>query len=804
MIRNYLNTSHLVKIAWRNVLKQKSAFLIKTGGLTVSIACGLIIYLFVQYHLSFDQFHSKPDQIYRIVTEMHRENIAFSKGVPNPLGKFLRNDYSYADKIARIVTFRDYLILVPEIKNGFTKYRESEGIAFVESDFFTIFNYPLVTGDVSRLLQEPHSAIITERLSKKYFGDEDPIGKTILLRDNDYFKITGILKNLPSHSDRQTEIYASFNTLKTFEPWYYSDNSWGGIDDATQCFVRLNPGVNPSEVEAAMEPYVKRFRPNSKNVHHYKLQPLKEMHFDDRYDGVISKKNLGIIVVVGLFILFTACANFINMATASVMKRTKEIGIKKVMGSSKSDLFWQFILETSLTTLVSTILAFGLSLSILPYLNSFLNTDLQVNWSNMTPLLLFVVFLFLLITFLAGVYPAVVLSGFSAITAIKGKISIQQISGINTRRTLILSQFVISQVLILGMITIAYQLKYIKSENMGFTKEGIVMVPLGLDTTGQIKKVLKSEISRMPGVLDISICRAEPATFNNWNNSIKYDGSSEEVNFRTNIKAADTNYVGLFGLELIAGRNLFPSDTVREYIVNETLVKKLNLASPDQILGKTITANGGSLNGPVIGVVKDFHDRPLQASISPLIITTYSDDYGQYAIKLDMHKAKDLLKKIESIWSAKHPKELFQYQFVDDNVKKFYEAESKTMIMIKIFTLMALFIGSLGLFGMISFMTANKMKELSIRKILGGSLNHLGWILSKEFILLILISLALAAPIAYTFMNRWLSNFAYRIDMEPEIFLLGFGITILVTGITIGFQIIQAVLTNPIKSLRTE
>ena len=804
MFANYISRSHLVKIAWRNSINNKSTLIIKLGGLTLSITCALIIYLFVQYHWSFDNFHSQPDQIYRIVTELHRENIAFNRGVPNPLGKFLRNDYSYSDKIARIVTFRDYLILVPETKNGFSKYKETEGVAFVEKDFFDIFNYPLLDGDKSRLLQDPHTAIITERLAKKFFGDEDPMGKSILLRDNDYFKITGVLKNLPPNSDRQTEIYASFATLKTFEPWYYSDDSWGGIDDAMQCFVRLNPGVNPMDVETAMAPYVKRFRPNSKNVHHYKLQPLEEIHFDERYDGVISKKNLGIIVIIGFFILFTACANFINMATASAMKRSKEIGIKKVMGSSRSDLFWQFISETSITTLVSTILAVGLSLLVLPHLNSFLNTDISVLWTNRTPLLLFIVSMFILITFLAGAYPATVLSGFSVISAIKGKLSMQQIKGINTRRLLILTQFVISQVLILGMITIAYQLKYIKSENMGFSKEGIVMVPLGLDTSGQIKNVLKSEFSRMTGVLDISVCRAEPATFNNWNNSIKYDGSSEEVNFRTNIKAADTNYLGLFGLELIAGRNLFPSDTVREYIVNETMVKKLNLSSPDQIIGKTIVANGGSFKGPVIGVVKDFHDRPLQASISPLIITTYSYDYGQYAIKLDMHQANALLKKIESAWTLKHPKELFQYNFVDDNVKKFYEAESKTMTMINIFTALALFIGSLGLFGMISFMTTIKMKELSIRKILGGTLNHLGWILSKEFLVLILISLAIAAPIAYTIMNRWLSSFAYRIDMKGEIFLLGFCITILVTGVTIGFQVLSSISANPIKSLKID
>ncbi len=796
MIRNYF------KIAFRNLLRSKGYTLINILGLALSMTCGILIFTLVRHHLSFDNFHAHPDRIYRIVTELHRDNIGYSRSVPSPLGKYFRNDYTFGEKVARIAAMPDELITLKKGSEP-VKFKEKQGLAFTEPEFFEIFNYPLLQGNKKTALIEPNTAILTERMAKKYFGDEDPMGKSFWLNNTIAFQVTGILKNLPENTDRKTEIFVSWTSLKSYDPWLAHDiDGWGGIFDGVECFVLLRPGVSPSQVEKVFPAYVQKYRSNSKNVHHYKLQPLADMHFDARYQGIMEKRNLWVLSVIGLFLLITACVNFVNLATAQAVKRSKEVGVRKVLGGSKAQLFWQFISETGLITIIGIIIALGLSYLILPVVNEFFQTQMSIRLFSDYLLIVFVGFQAISVTFLSGSYPGLILAGFQPVTALKGKLSQQHIGGFNTRRTLIVIQFTISQILIIGTVVIMSQMRYVRQADLGFDKEAIVMVSKGNDSTGSKTNALKNELLRINGVEKVSLCFAAPASDQTWGNFVTFD--NQEVNFRTSIKSADDQYLSTFGLELAAGKNLFPSDTVREFLVNEAFLRKLNIRSPEEAIGKLVSANGGTRVAPVVGVVKDFHDASFHREISPIAITTYSGDYSEYAVKINLTRAKATIDAIEKAWLGRHPDELFEHRFLDESIAQFYEAEDRILKLVQFFSFIAIFIGCLGLYGLVSFMVAQKTKEIGIRKVLGSSITQILWIFGKEFSRLIMLAFLIAAPVAWWFMSKWLQNYQFRIEIGISVFALTIGSALIIACVTVGYKVIKAALANPVRALRSE
>lgn len=793
MLRNYF------KIAIRNIQQHTSYSLINVLGLSLGIACGLLIFSLVKYHLSFDNFHHHSDRVYRFVTDQHRDVISHDGSVPNPLGKAFREDYTFSEKVARIYTSYDELITIDK-GTGIEKFKEE--IAFAETEFFDIFYYPLVQGNINTALLQPNTALLTESFARKYFGDENPINKTFTLNSKIHFEVTGILKDLPENTDRKTEIYLSYSTLKQFNEWAASDDSWGGITSSMQCFTRLKPGVKPSEAEAVLPAYVKKYRPASKSIHHYKLQPLSEVHFDERYGGPMEKKNLWVLSFIGLFLIVTACVNFINLATAQAINRAKEVGVRKVLGSVRKQLFWQFILETGVITVVATFIAFAMSFTALPYVNEWFESQINIDIFNDWQLLVFVPVLVVLVTLFSGSYPGLILSGFQPVQALKGKLSQQRIGGFNVRRALIVTQFTISQVLIIGLIVIVYQMQYAKETDLGFKKDAIVMIPVG--SNDEKMTTLKHQLLEIPGVEKVSACFVPPASTSSWRNSFSFDNRAEDEVFSISYKGADEDYLSTFDLELVAGRNLFPFDTVREFLVNETFLKKLNLKSPDDVLGKKLSANGGKWNGPIVGVLKDFHDKTFHEEINPVFIATNRDQYYSYAVRIKPTDIKATLAALDKQWNAMYPDKLYEYTFLDNDIAEFYKAEDTMMKLIQVFAVIAIFIGCMGLYGLVSFMAAQKTKEIGIRKVLGSNIHQILWIFGKEFLLLIIISFILAAPVGWWVMNGWLQDFEYKIEINVWVFVLAIGITSLVALMTVCYQSLRAALMNPVISLKAE
>lgn len=795
MLRNYL------RIAFRNLFSNKVYGLLNILGLALSMTCGLLIFVLVKYHLSFDTFHHHPERIYRFVTEQHREDVYYSGGVPPAFGAAFRQDFSESGTVARVANFDE--VLVSFEKGGeLRKYQEDEGVAFVEPAYFDIFNYPLLTGNKEVAMSSPNTALITASLAKKYFGNEDPLNKVIKLDDKISCRIAGVLKDLPGNTDQHAGIFVSWKTVKDYSLFLSRDDAWGGIMGALNTFVALKPGVSAANIEKQLTKYEENRKGNS-NHHIYRMQPLKERHFDAKYGGIMEMKNLWILSFAGLFLIVAACLNFINLSTAQALRRSKEVGIRKVLGSFRGQLFWQFLMETGLIAVISTLLACLLGIVLLPYVNDLFDTSMQLQSVGDWHLLVFIPGMILVVTFFAGSYPGLVLSGFRPVLALKGKVSMQQVGNFNIRRSLIVMQFTITLILIMGMLVITRQMQYATHTDLGFNKEAILVVPMGADSVDANVTTVRNELLRQAGVKNVSVCFEPPASTSNWNTNIRVEGKAEDEPFTVGIKSADEQYLSTFGLQLIAGRNVFPDSASRECIVNETFMRKLGVQSAEEMIGKQLRFNGNN-TATVAGVVKDFHVYSMHADIVPVLITAYPRLDQNFAIKINMAQLSAVLPAVEKIWTEKFPGRLYSYEFLDKRIADFYETEEMMLKLVRIFSIIAIFIGCLGLYGMVSFMVMQKTKEIGIRKVLGSSVGEILWIFGKEFSLLIVLAFLVAAPVAWWMMSRWLADFKYHVALGPWMFLGAVGLTMLVAGLTISMQSAKAAMMNPVRSLKME
>lgn len=798
MIRNYF------KIAWRNLKRNKSYAAINIIGLSLGIASSILIFTLVSFHLSYENFNKNKDRIYRVVTELHNDDVSYTSGTPPPFTKAMRDDYTFAEKTAQAITFWNELISIPS-SNDNKKFQEENGFTCVDPEFFDIFDFPFVQGDKKTALTEPFTAVVTQKIAKKYFGTEDAIGKVFRVDNKTDFKITGILKDIPLNTDRKQEIYVSHKSIKTLSDFLASDN-WGGINSETHCFLLLKPGVTAKQVENIFPALKKKYYKDERSINAdvFKMQPLSDIHFNPDYDGYADKKYLWTLVFVGIFLIVTACVNFINLATAQALNRAKEVGIRKVLGSMRFQLFWQFIAETALITFFAILVAYGFAMLGLPYLNGLFKTSLSINPFNHVGLLIFIITTAIAVIFLSGAYPGLVLSGFQPVAALKGKLSQKSVGGFSLRRVLVVTQFAISQMLIIGTIVIAGQMNFSKKSDLGFRKDAIVMLSIPQnDSVGLAKmQTLRNRLAEVSGVDKVSFCMQAPASQSNNINDITYDNRPKAELWGVNSKNADDEYVPTFGLKLVAGRNLYKSDTAREFLVNETFVRKLNLKSPQDIINKYVTIGGK--HALVVGVVKDFYNYSFRTDISPVAIFSGYNNYENCAVKINLANIKPTMTAIEKIWNDTYPQYVYSSQFLDDRIARFYELDDIMLKLIETFAGIAIFIGCLGLYGLVSFMAVRKTKEIGVRKVLGANLPSILWLFGKEFSRLLIIAFLIAAPLAWWAMTKYLQDFKYRISIGAGIFVLAIVSTFIVALLTVGYKSLQASLANPVKSLRSE
>ncbi|MDJ1473183.1 ABC transporter permease [Xanthocytophaga flava] len=797
MLRNYF------KIALRNLQRHRTYATINVLGLALGITCSILIFAMIKYHLSFDTFHTKADRIYRMVTEFHGEEMGYTQGVPAPAGKAFREDFTFAEKVARVTAFHDALISIPSSKTN-KKFEEEAGVAFTEPQYFDILDFPFLEGDKKTALTQPNSAVITQKLADKYFPGENAIGKVIRFDNKLDFKITGILQDLPPNTDRRHEIFLSYSNLKDQSKFLAADDSWGGVYSDLQCFVLLKPGVTEATVEKALPGMSKKYyKGKDATGFQFRLQPIADIHFNPNMDGYVEKKNLWALAWIGVFLIITACVNFVNLATAQALNRSKEVGVRKVLGSQPAQLFWQFISETALISFVAILIAYLLANLALPYINGLFESQLSINLFQDIYLSVFLFILLGVVIFLSGSYPGLVLAGFQPILALKGKISQKHVGGFSLRRILVVSQFAISQALIIGTIVIANQMRYSKESDLGFTKESVVMLPVPVSDKVKMN-TLRTRLSEVSGVNNVSFCFQAPAATSNNNTDIRYDNRPEGEKFGINRKDADDQYVTTFGLKLVAGRNIFPSDTAREFLVNEIFVKKLSLKSPQDVIGKPISVNGDHQKGIIVGVVNDFYNYSFRTDISPICIMSVSDMYNNCAVKIHPANIKSTLAAMEKVWNETYPEYVYSHSFLDEKIAEFYALDDIMLQLIQAFAGIAIFIGCLGLYGLVSFMAAQKTKEIGIRKVLGATTGHVLWLFGKEFVRLIAIAFVIAAPLAWWTMNSWLQDFKYKVSIGPDIFGIAIGFTVLIATLTVSYRSVKVALMNPTRSLRSE
>ncbi len=802
MLRNYLIT------AVRNLRREKTSTLLNILGLSLGISASLILFLLVRHHNGFDKFHENYDRIYRVNSTSRGNNgNDYTSGVPSVLPDAFRLDFPEAEE----VTFTSYrsggMITVSRGNEEPKRYTEEKGISFVEPNFFRIFDRKMLMGSAEKALDEPGEVILSHSLALKYFGKDDALGEVIEF-DGRQFKVSAIMEDAPVNTDLPLNIMLSYVTVEK----ELEEHGWNSTWSDEHCYFLLKEGARPSDIEARMAEFVKKYLGNdNRDERTFVLQPLAEIHFDDRFGNynynTVSRQVLLALTVVAVFLILTACINFINLATAEAVKRSKEVGIRKSLGSSRRQLVTQFLGETTLVTVVSTIVAVLLALAALQYLNPFLEMSLglsMTDYSTWTTLAGLIV----VVSMISGMYPSLVVSAFSPVLALKNNMTNRGSSGYHLRRGLVVLQFTISQFLVISTLVLIAQTNFFRGKSLGFRQEAIIRVPIPteenpgfMDTTKTSNmRTLRDELSRMPGVVMASLCNTPPSSGSVSGTGFSIDGN--DGFFETQVKTFDGNYVDMFELPLVAGTNIGDLDTAQGFLVNEKLTRITGHKNPADIVGKRIRMWGKFL--PVVGVVRDFHTVSLHEPIEATIMLNRIRSYRNISIRLEPANTQETIAGIQKKWEAAYPAFIFSYEFLDESIREFYNSEERNAKLLTVFTTLAILIGCLGLFGLASFIANQKTKEIGIRKVLGASVEGILIIFSREFIVLIGVGFAVAAPLAWYFMSRYLEEFAYKIELGPGLFLAGLGLTLLVALLTVGYRSVRAAMVNPVNSLRSE
>ncbi len=802
MLKNY------IKIALRSFARNKSNTVINVIGLAVGIAACLLIFLVINYELSFDSFHHDKNNIYRVASVRHSpQGNRYSSGAPFPVAEALRLDYPLIKEVADIYQVKKAQIIVSaENYTGYKeKFIEEKGAFFCEPQFFDIFNFVWLAGSPAKSLAEPNTAILSKSTAEKYYGNwKAAVGRTIKFQNKYNVKVTGILDDVPAYSDFPLDVVVSY---KTFENDQKDD--WVSVMGGNNVYVLLPSVLNKAQFDSYLSDFVKKHKPPQYQKDGLIAQPLSDLHFDDRFDNfkhhTFNKYLITTLSFIGLFLLIIACVNFINLSTAQAVKRSLEVGIRKVLGSTRKQLAIQFMSEMALITVFSVITAVILAIIALPFLNDLIQTSIKMDFITNPLIILFLVAVTIVVTLFSGLYPSLVLSGFNPIVAIKGKMSVKTVGGIALRRGLVVTQFVIAQVLVIGVLIVISQMNYFRNAPLGFNKDSVLLVHVPLDPPSQAKfQTLKNRLVQQSDIKDVSYSTFSPSDDQHWDSDFRFNNSTKLSDFNADLKWADVDYFNMYGLKFVAGRPYTQTDTVREFVVNQTFLKKLGISRPENIIGKRLNFWGGILDAPIVGVIKDFKSYSLHDPVKPVVMGCWKENYELMNIKIAGSDVRGTLAFIKRNFDETFPNYVYESKFLDQKIQNFYVAETRLSGLYSIFAFIAIFISCLGLYGLVSFMAAQKTKEVGIRKVLGASTGNILYLFSKEFTILIIVAFLIASPIAYYVMSSWLADFAYRITPGVWLFLLTILGSLTIAWITVSYKAIKAAHTNPAKTLKYE
>ncbi|MFT4152881.1 ABC transporter permease [Parafilimonas sp.] len=812
MFKNYF------KIAWRNILRNKTYSVINIVGLAIGLACFLMITLYVLDELSYDRFNKNADRIYRINADIRFGGAEFHAAVTSDMiGQVLKKDYPQVEQYTRIYNGNGAKL----IKKG-NSYIKEQNVAHVDSSFFDVFTFPAITGNTHTALNDPNTVVITGSTAKKYFNTTNAVGKTISVSNNnkdDVYKITAVIKDMPKNSHFNYDFLFSIKN---------SGYQWGQYASHNfHTYLLLAKGTDYKAFKKKFDDYVTSYVfpylqqsiklnsiddfKKSGNKLEYSLIPLTKIHLYSDYQYELAPggniQYVYIFSAVALFILLIACINFMNLTTARSANRAKEVGIRKVLGTGKKELILQFLSESILMVCISLLIAVAIVWLALPLFNGVANKTIFISNLFSPAILLSLVLLPIIVGFIAGSYPAFFLSAFKPVEVLKGKLKIGSKSG-GLRSVLVVFQFATSIFLIIGTIIIYKQLHFIQTKDIGFNKDQVLIVNDAY-SLGDNTKVFKDEILKLSGVQSATISSYLPVSNSSRNDNSWFSTPITDINNGIQMQdwTVDEDYVPTMGMQIIQGRNFlkdFPGDS-SAIIINETTAKLLNRKD---LLNSKIYNLEGSDGHPVaytiIGVVKNFNFESLHQNVGQLCLQLSKYGGGFVAFKVNAANIRNIVSATENKWKTLAPSMPFSYRFLDESFNEMYDAEQRVGKIALIFSVLAIAIACLGLFGLATFIAAQRTKEIGIRKVLGASVSGIVQMLSKDFVKLVAIAFIIAVPLSWYLMHKWLRDFAYRINISWWMFAVAGFVALMIAVTTVSFQAIKAALANPVKSLRTE
>ncbi|HSZ84402.1 MAG TPA: ABC transporter permease [Puia sp.] len=808
---------HYFKISWRNIIRNKIFTVINIAGLALGICTCIVIFLITNFELSFDNFHPDKERIYHIGQKDPITPSNVSRISP-PMPDALRQEITGIEAVASFYPYD--ASITPGNEKGLHTFNsgiegsDQTSVIITDLHYFDIFKFDWLAGKPTTSLQQPFKVVLSESKAHKYFGSlpyDNIIGRELTYNDSLHVTVSGIVKDWNKNTDfPYTEFisYSSINSSNFLKTTYRTDD-WSRNSAGMWCMIKLSKNSTAFQIKSQLKDFVKRHLPGNPDKLEFLLQPLSDIHFNADYSHDDIRKadlpTIRFLIGIALFILILAIVNFINLSTAQSIQRIKEIGVRKVLGSSRANLIFQFLTETFVVSFFAVCIAMLMVAPLLSFFQDFIPPRLSFQFFNKETLL-FLLMLILVIPLLAGLYPAKVLSSYIPALSLKGDGCQSVGKKWLMRKGLVIFQFTISLIFIIGTLVISKQINFVLHADYGLKTNAILDVFI---TKGNSKwKVLKEKIKELPEVKKVILQGTAPTGWVTRFGKISFTGKNHQViKMKIQIDNGNEEFIPFYQMRLVAGRNLLRSDSLQEFIINETCRKNLGFAKPEDAIGQLLTYHKKAF--PIVGVVADFHEGSFHYLIAPLMIGHEPGDEEDFGIQLvtnenKVSNMKAELSAIEKVYKDIYPRNEFNYRIIDECIPLLYDTDQKTSKLILAATLITVFISCIGLFGLAMFTAKRRTKEISIRKVIGASISDIIALLTKDYVVVILIAFLIASPIAWFFMNKWLENFAYRIDISWWIFLFAVMITILIAFATISFQAIKAAVVNPVKSLRTE
>jgi putative ABC transport system permease protein len=799
MLKNY------IKITLRNIKRNKVFSFTNIAGLAIGMACCILIVNYIVFESSYDRFHKNADEIYRVNTLLeiggHGGDLASSN---HPIGDYLRDNYSEVINSTRFRRYKYGQTLVELEENKFFENR----VYYADASVFDVFTYPMIVGDPKTALKSPHSIVLTESMASKLFGEDSPLGKILRLDNREDFKVTGVIKDIPRNT------HFPINMLLSFESFYVNNpqlkGRWAG-DFEVHTFVLLKEGFDYKELETKLPAIVEKQLGNLIKAIggrvEYSIQPLTDIHLhSDLLNEPTGQSDIAYIYgfsAIAIFILLIACFNFMNLSTARSAKRANEVGIRKVLGASKTKLVYQFLGESLILSTFAYFIAAGFAELSFPIIRSLTSVELNIFFTEIPQFILISVGFVFVVGIVAGSYPAFFLSGFKPVSILKGSLRTGPKS-YRFRSILVVLQFAISVFLFIGTIIIFNQIRFMKNRNLGFDREHLVFIQIFEDSMQSSIETVKEELKKIPGVVYTSAVSHVPGHGATHNGYVP-EGFAYEESLMMGRISVDPDFITTFGIELVSGRNFsteFSTDKKYSILLNEVAVKEIGWDDP---LGKQIRElDDQMVPKTVIGVVRNFHTDTLHNPLAPICIDQNPDNFAYIAVRLGPGNISETMTLLEKKWKELDSTGTFDYAFLEDSIVGQYRAEEKLSEIFTYFSILAIVIACLGLFGLASFTSEQKTKEIGIRKVLGAPISGIVFLLSKEFTKWIIAANLLAWPIAYFIMQKWLQNFAFRILIGIGPFFLAAFLALLIALITVSYQSLKAAFANPIESLHYE